>query len=109
MNLINFDPKLKLNSSSAIFFLSLTLLHRSEWQDLFPGGNRQTSRYAYPVSIALPTTVNLQTNVKIIEDSGIKNFNLTGLSYQTDEEGKRYLVLDFQMYGRWVSAEFRQT
>jgi hypothetical protein len=71
-----------------------------EWQDLFVGGNRQTSRYSYPVSIALPTTVNLQTDIKIIEDSGIKNFNLTGLSYETDG-GSRFMLLDFQMYSRW--------
>ncbi len=86
-------------SSNLIVILSRALLDL-EWQDLFPGGNRQTSRYAYPVSIALPTTVNLQTDVKIIEDSGIKNFNLTGLSYETDSTG-RYIILDFQMYGRW--------
>lgn len=70
-----------------------------EWQDVFAGGNRQTSRYAYPVSIALPTTVNVQTDVKILEDSGIKNFNLTGLSYETSGNN-RYLLLDFTMFSR---------
>lgn len=70
-----------------------------EWQDAFPGGNRQTSRYAYPVSVALTTTVNVQTDVSVLEESGIKNFNLTGLAYETDN-GNRYLLLDFSMYSR---------
>ncbi|KAI9034201.1 hypothetical protein DFJ74DRAFT_762835 [Hyaloraphidium curvatum] len=71
-----------------------------EWQDAFPGGNRQASRYAYPVSIALPTTVNVQTDIKVLEESGIKNFNLTGLSYDITD-GQRYLIVDFTMFSRW--------
>ena len=74
-----------------------------EWQDQFAAGNRQTSRYAYPVSIALPTTVNVQTDIKILEESGIKNFNLTGISYET-EGTDRFLVVDFSMFSRLVAS-----
>ncbi|KAI9005025.1 hypothetical protein DFJ74DRAFT_402901 [Hyaloraphidium curvatum] len=71
-----------------------------EWQDPFPDGTSRTSRYAYPVSIALPTTVNVQASVKILEESGIKNFNLTGLSYDVTD-GQRFIILDFTMFSRW--------
>ncbi|KAI9031473.1 hypothetical protein DFJ74DRAFT_754451, partial [Hyaloraphidium curvatum] len=71
-----------------------------EWQDLFPGGNRQASRYSYPVSIALPMTVNVQADVKLLEESGIKNFNLTGVSVDVTDAG-RFIVADFIMHSRW--------
>ncbi|KAI9006999.1 hypothetical protein DFJ74DRAFT_759515 [Hyaloraphidium curvatum] len=67
-----------------------------EWQDVFPGGNRRASRYAYPVSIALSTTVNVETDIK----ADIKNSNLTGLSYDITD-GQRFLIVDFTMLSRW--------
>jgi len=73
-----------------------------EYEDTFPGGKKGPSRLSYAVSIALPTTVDLSTNVTVNEDSGIKNFNLTGLSYEQNSTG-RYLLLDFQMFGRFVA------
>lgn len=71
-----------------------------EWQDLYSDGKRQNSKYSYPVSIALPTAVQLETNVKILEDSGIKNFNLTGLSFNTESGEGRFVYIDFMMYSR---------
>lgn len=76
------------------------LLAGLEWQDLYSNGQRRASRYSFPVSIALPTVVKLDTEVKIIEDSGIKNFNVTGLSFEAEGESSKFILIDFTMFSR---------
>lgn len=78
---------------------------RLTWNDTFPGplGTNRTvgSSLLFPIEVDLPTTGDLQADVAIVEDSGIRNFNLTGFFLSQGEDGSRNLVLDFQMYSRW--------
>jgi hypothetical protein len=75
------------------------------WNDSFPGPlgtNRSVgSLISYPVEVNLPTTVDLAADISLVEESGIRNFNLTGFFFAQSESGERTLVLDFQMYSRW--------
>jgi hypothetical protein len=55
----------------------------------------------WSIEINLPTVVYLQADVSTIQESGIKNFNFTGLFFTTKDDGSRALVLDYQMWSYW--------
>lgn len=78
---------------------------RITWNDTFPGPlgqpNIVNSTLQWAIQVNLPTVVDLQADVAIVEDSGIRNFNLTGFFLTTTATGERALVLDYQMWSRW--------
>jgi hypothetical protein len=85
--------------------VTFTNLFYIEYRDLFidPGSRLVESRLTYPISLTFPDTVDMSFgNMTVIEESGVQNFTLTGLSF--DSSGAdRYLLLDFRMVSRYVA------